>query len=36
MYLISLLLLKQNYERLLYQINENAIAQSFWKLNRAC
>lgn len=36
MYLISLLLLKQNYERLLYQINENTIAQSFWKLNRAC
>ena len=29
MYLISLLLLKQNYERLLYQINENTIAQSF-------
>lgn len=27
MYLISLLLLKQNYERLLYQINENTIAQ---------
>lgn len=36
MYLISLLLLKQNYERLLHQINENTIAQSFWKLNRAC
>ena len=35
-YLISLLLLKQNYERLLYQINENTIPQSFWKLNRAC